>query len=218
MSENEGLDTKERILQAAENLFTDQGFGATSLRAITHRAGVNLAAVNYHFGSKDALIEAVFSRRLGPLNRERLELLDALEASGEMVPLDRIVESFVGPALRMAHDPSGGPVFMRLLGQTISQPRGTIRETFLHQFDEVFPRFTAAIGRCLDGVPPKEVVWRFMFMIGAMGHTMAMSGDMELMSGGLIDSGDVEGAIRRLVPFISEGLRAETLAPDGAKS
>ena len=73
--------TKDRILDAAEGLFAQQGFSATSLRAITAQAGVNLAAVNYHFGSKDGLLEAVFVRRLGPLNDERLALLDEAEST-----------------------------------------------------------------------------------------------------------------------------------------
>ena len=97
-----GEITAERILDAAEELFADLGFDATSTRAITTRAGVNLAAVNYHYGSKDALIEAVFARRLVPLNRERLELLDRVEArAGAGGPaVESIVEAFVRPPMR----------------------------------------------------------------------------------------------------------------------
>ena len=104
--------TTERILDTAEELFAEQGF-STSLRNITADAGVNLAAVNYHFGSKEALIQAVFTRRLGPLNAERLRLLDAIEAHGwNDGALESILEAFIGPALRMSHDPKGATFMM----------------------------------------------------------------------------------------------------------
>ena len=78
--------TKDRLLDAAEELFSSRGIDATSLRAITSAAEVNLASVNYHFGSKDGLVKTVFIRRLEPLNNERLELLDALEISAAGAP------------------------------------------------------------------------------------------------------------------------------------
>jgi AcrR family transcriptional regulator len=210
MSTEETRDTKERILDAAEALFADQGFSA-SMRNVTTEAGANLAAVNYHFGSKEALIEAVFSRRLGPLNRQRLKELDAAEAASEsgLATLEDIVEAFVGPALRIPSDPAfGGEVFMRLLGHTMSRPHGKIREMFTEQFREVFTRFSGALRGALPALPPDELVWRFLFMVGSMAHTMAMSDDIHRMSGGVCDSADVEGTIRRLVPFLCAGLRS----------
>ncbi len=204
-------DTKERILDTAERLFADHGFGDTSLRRITTAAEVNLAAVHYHFGSKEALIEAIFVRRLGPLNRERLELLDEMEKrSGDGGPsLEQIVEAFVGPALRMRQDAErGGEVFMRLLGHTISQPSNDIRQLFIGQFRHVLPRFIAALKRQLPDLSETEVFWRFLFMIGAMAYTMAMSNSIPMISNGLCDSGDAEGMIQRLVPFLVAGLQA----------
>ena len=205
-------DTKGRILESAEELFADQGFAATSLRTVTSRAGVNLAAVHYHFGSKEALIEAVFSRRLGPINRERLEHLDALEQEPRSEHfLEHTVEAFIGPALRMAHEP-GGPVFMRLFGHAISQP-GTTRELFTRQFQEVFQRFTAAFRRALPHLPEAELEWRFLFMVGAMAHSMALSQDLERISAGLCHADDVEGTLSSLVGFVSAGLRSPVPTP-----
>ncbi len=198
-------DTKERILDAAEPLFADHGFAATSMRSITARAEVNLAAVNYHFGSKEALIDAVFTRRLHPLNEERLERLAQVEVeSSDQAPsLEQIVESFVGPALRLGHDQ---PVFMRLLGHALSEP--SVREMFTEQFREVFQRFSVALKRALPSLPPEELVWRFLFMVGAMAYSMAMACDINRMSHGLCKSDDVEATLRRLVPFLAAGMRS----------
>ena len=108
------IDTRIRILRAAELLFIEHGFEATTLRQITGKAGVNLAAVNYHFGSKDSLIEEVFRQRLGWLNEQCLKELDQLEAAADGAPLRprQIVEAFFGVALKLAAKPEvvTGPI------------------------------------------------------------------------------------------------------------
>src|SRR5262252_5809342 len=83
--------TKDRILDAAEALFMEHGFEATSLRSITAAAGVNLAAVNYHFGSKEELFQAVLTRRLDPMNQERIELLEALEREPKPPSCEKVI-------------------------------------------------------------------------------------------------------------------------------
>ena len=110
--------TKDRILDAAEALFMEHGFEATSLRAITAAAAVNLAAVNYHFGSKEELFQAVLTRRLDPMNQRRLALLDRFERDAASAPLscERIIVALFVPALELARDPErGGKDFLRLL-------------------------------------------------------------------------------------------------------
>jgi AcrR family transcriptional regulator len=204
-------DTKERILDAAERLFADWGFAATSLRNITGEAGVNLAAVNYHFGSKDALIVAVFERRLEPLNRERLDLLDAAEkrAGDEGPPIEEIVEAFIGPPLRASRDPQrGGLTFMRLLGHAMNQPKAQIRRQLAGQFREIAERFRVAVGRAFPELPDDEVLWRLLFMVGTMAHTMAMADELCELSEGLCDPTDVDALIARMVPFIVGGLQS----------
>src|SRR5258705_11177243 len=89
-------DTKHRILDSAERLFAEYGFAGVSLRAIIADAKVNLAAIHYHYHSKEALFDAVILRRLEPINRERLELLDALERTGKPT-LEQILEAFFAP-------------------------------------------------------------------------------------------------------------------------
>jgi AcrR family transcriptional regulator len=204
-----GRSTSERILDAAERLFADHGFTATSMRQITTEARANLAAVNYHFGSKDKLIRAVFARRLEPLNRERLELLTHVEneAEGGTLVVDRIVEAFIGPALRLKRV-RGGEVFLRLLGHTLSQREDRMRTLLTDQFREVIGRFTAALGRALPHLSAEDVFWRLLFTVGAMAHTLALSDTMPAFSQGVCRSPDEENTLRRLVPFVSAGLRA----------
>jgi AcrR family transcriptional regulator len=222
MPPNDQKDTKERILDAAERLFSESGFSGTSLRNITAEAGVNLAAVNYHFGSKEGLIEEVFSRRLGPMNRERIALLDALEARGTTNDpcLGEIVEAFVGPPLRLSADPElGGLAFMRLLGHAMTQPSARIRLLLTSQFRDVGLRFVSAIRRAVPELSEAEAVWRVLFMAGAMGHALAFGEQVTEMYGDLVGDRGEQTLARRLVPFLAEGLRAPAakLETEGAQ-
>ena len=205
-------DTKTVILDAAEQLFAVQGPNATSLRQVIAKAKVNLAAIHYHFGSKESLMQAVLSRRLVPLNAERLALLETYEhKSGERaVSLPRVLEALVGPALRLSRDPKrGGTIFMRLLGRCVLEPDKTIQTMLNHQFHYVLERFTPALQRALPDLPPVDFFWRIHFLVGSMAHTMADSERLRSISGGLCDPDDTEGTIRRLVAFLVGGLRAK---------
>ena len=210
--------TKDRLLDAAEELFSNRGIDATSLRAVTSAAEVNLASVNYHFGSKEGLVRAVFLRRIEPLNGERLELLDSLEitAAGAAVELEAILDAWVMPALRMGHSPEGKR-FKRLMGGIYSETGDTLQALLRELFSEILQRFCAAIGRALPDLSPEELMWRVHFMLGAMIHTVADQPSIRALSGGLCDPSDIEGVRRRLIDFVAAGLRspleAETNGP-----
>jgi AcrR family transcriptional regulator len=210
MAQTKTRDTKERILDAAEALFAEQGFAATSMRTITSEAGVNLAAANYHFGSKEMLIQAVLARRLVPINRERIERLDELESVAAAGPTAaQIVEAFIGPPLRMGRDAErGGPVFCRLLGHAMSQPKDQIRALLAEQFREVMQRFVEAVKRIRSDLPEREIPWRLLFIAGAMAHTMAMADEVQRLHGAGDPSSDAEEMIARLVPFLAAGLNS----------
>ncbi len=204
-------DTRERILDAAEELFTLYGFDGTSTRMITSRAGVNLASVNYHFGSKEALIQEVFRRRLTWLNHERLRMLDQLEreADGAPVKPHLIVEAFFGVALRMAADEQhGGHTFMRLLGRTYSEPSEFIRTFLAEEYEAVVERFKAALFKALPDVPREEILWRFHFMLGAMAYAISGIDALKLLTDCQLDENDPGTLARRLMPFLIGGLRA----------
>ena len=205
-----GKDTATRILDAAEVLFVEHGFEATSLRMITQRAAVNLAAVNYHFGSKELLIQDVFRRRLTDLNKARLEALDALERQAGDAPVkpSRIVDAFFGTALRMAADvDGGGHTFMRLLGRTYTEPNEFVRKFLAEEYAECVERFLAALYRALPEVDRHEILWRFHFMMGAMSYAIAGTDALQLVTGKFDDENPSRLA-PRLMSFLLGGLRA----------
>ncbi len=204
-------DTRERILDAAEALFVEHGFEATTMRMITGRAGVNLASINYHFGSKEALIQDVFRRRLTWLNEARLNALDRFENEAKGAPLKphQIVEAFFGVSLRMAADTEhGGHTFMRLLGRTYTEPTAFVRQFLADEYAAVVPRFKQALFRSLPDVPPEEILWRFHFMLGAMSYAIAGTDALQLVAECELDEKDPEALARRLMPFLLGGLRA----------
>ena len=209
-------DTRDRILDAAERLFVENGFDGTSMRMITGAANANLAAINYHFGGKDALVQEVFRRRLAALNARRLDELDRLEAEAAGAPLkpSRIVEAFFGTALELAADTEhGGRTFMRLLARTYNEPNAFVRQFLAEEYAEVMDRVLGALFRALPEVPRAEILWRFHFMIGAMAFAIAgLGGLSELMEVGPQDE-DPARLLPRLMSFLLGGLRAPL--PDG---
>lgn len=208
-------ETRERILDVAERLFMEYGYEGTSMRQITGEAGVNLAAVNYHFGSKEALLTAVFRRRLACLNEERLQVLDRLEAEARGKPLkpSQIVDAFFGTMLRMAQDEDcGGQIFLRLLGRTMTEPAEFIRTFLAQEYREVLERYKAALFKALPEVPHAEIVWRFHFMLGATSYAIAGTDALRLVTDWEIEDEDAVDRLDRLLPrlmsFLLGGLRA----------
>ncbi len=204
--------TKDRILDTAESLFMEHGFEATSLRSITAAAGVNLAAVNYHFGSKEELFQAVLTRRLDPMNQERVDLLTALErgAAPGAVPCEQILSAMFVPALRLARDPArGGKNFLRLLGRAYADPAPFIRQFLSAQYAVMIARFKAAFARALPELPPKELSWRLHFIMGALSYTLAGTDALKLIAElTSTDAGNDEMLLRRLAPFLLAGLQS----------
>jgi len=202
-------ETRTRILDAAEELFMLQGFGGTSMRLLTAKAGVNLAAVNYHFGSKDALIEAVFRRRLDPMNVARIAALEALEAGGTP-DADAIIRAFVGASLRMLEDAKGGGRnFIRLLGRTYTEPAKGIRHLIGQMYAPTMQRYKAALERALPQMPREELVWRMHFMFGTLAYTLAATDTVQLIAGSKPeDRYDARLLEDRLTAFLASGLSA----------
>jgi len=208
-------DTKTRILDAAELLFMEHGFEATSLRQLTTAAGVNLAAVNYHFGSKEDLFKGVLTRRLDPMNQERIELLERAEREAGNKPptVEKVISAMLIPALRLARDEErAGKHFLRVLGRAYADPAPFIRHFLSAQYAEMIGRYKEAFARALPHLPRQELSWRLHFVMGALSYTLAGTDALKLfaqLTPGERD--DDELLIQRLAPFLVAGLKAPPL-------
>ena len=189
-------------------MFAEKGFHAASMRQLTARARTNLAAVNYHFGSKKALIVAVLLRRIRPLNELRMAKLDELDrkAGGAPVPVASVIEVLIRPMFALAQDrKSGGDIFVRLLGRVFMEPSEPMREVYI-EFEPLVQRFEAAVRRSLPPLPREVLFWRMHFFMGAVLHTLTQHHRLDVISRGLCREMDVEATIRHLVNFAVAGL------------
>jgi AcrR family transcriptional regulator len=199
------IDTRQKILDAAERLFGEQGYGATSLRHIIAEAGVNLAAIHYHFGTKEDLLDQLVMRKGGPINAERLALLDALEAKakGQAVPLEPLLAAFLGPPMMRVRK---NPEFARLMGRMYGE--GLMPRIVERHFQRVVTRFFAALARALPHLTPGELALRLQFMAGAMAHIlMCKAPDAKTLAGASPPTRP-QHVMRELIAFLSGGLQA----------
>ena len=198
-------DTKAKILDTAEQLIGEQGYAATSLRQIIAKAGVNLAAVHYHFGSKEELLDAVVLRKVAPVNEARIAWLDRVETEAGNGPPDveKVLESFLIPTAEVA---SRNPGFVRLMGQMLAE--GLMPRILERHFRATALRFVAALRRAVPDLPQQELMWRVHFMVGAMAHTMCRAPLLPQMAG----EADMEPLMKQLVTFLSAGFRAPATA------
>lgn len=201
------FSTKDRILHAAEELFAQQGFASTSLRQVTSRADVNIAAVNYHFGSKDNLVNEVFRRRMDEMSAQRLE---ALEAATRTAPrqLEPVLAAFVEPALAMAQDRHGGGAFIRVIARAYAESNEGLRKFLSEQYGHVLREFAKAIDACVPGLGKEELYRRLDFLSGALTYAMADFGLIKRPSG-VSDSQHRQRAAAALIRFAAAGFKAD---------
>ncbi|MDP7061320.1 MAG: TetR/AcrR family transcriptional regulator [Planctomycetota bacterium] len=197
-----GLGTKQRILDAARTLFAEHGFPATSLREITKHAEVNLAAVNYHFGSKDGLLKELVNECIEPINTERIRLLDAAEAEagGQPLVMRDLIRIFLEPAVRELCDQ--GSAMPCILSRLHHEPHAGLEEMMSDILAPTITRFVTASHRCLPHRTPEELLIRGHFMIGAMLHLLDFNCE-ELVPGLGINEEVISGYDFRLEQLIS---------------
>lgn len=198
--------TRDRILSAAERMFAAHGLDGVSLRQLTAAAGVNLAAVNYHFGSKDRLVHEIFSRRLDRLNEERMAALERLLARGRP-QLCELLSAFVDPALDLALDPGGGQLFMRVLAHAYAERNEGLRDFLAQRYGHVLRRFAEALGTVLPFLDRETLYWRLDFIAGALVYAMAEFGVMRRRPGQTAEAYRLR-ASEQLVAFAVAGLSA----------
>src|SRR5579871_1443991 len=206
---SERLDTKSKILDAAEKLFGIKGFEATSLRDITAEAQVNLAAVNYHFQSKDSLIDAVIERRIAPVNRMRLEML---LAAGPSPTLEQIMEAFVSPLVNQSLPPA------QLVGRFLGNPKQFAERVFRTHLSDIAQKFVEAVQKTAPELSVEEIYWRLHFAGGAMAHVLRCAEVMPALSNGQCDPSDHKAVADRLVAFLANGFRAPVASKASVKT
>lgn len=213
--------TRTALLDAAEELFCEHGIDAASLRAITSAAGANLAAVNYHFGNKEGLVQAVFDRRIGPVNQERLRRLTDLEQAAAPGPpsAEGVLRAFLEPVVRFGQDSSAEQMrFRRLMGRTFAEPGSQMRQRLKGHFQKLGERFLGALSRCFPHLPPNVLLWRFHFMLGSMVQVALHGSLIAEHSQGICDPTKGEEVSRRLVEFLLAGFAAPVGSDAGAAS
>ena len=209
-------ETRNRILDTAESLFSDHGFRDVSLRRITKQAGVNIASVNYHFGSKNALVIEVFTRVVAPINRERIALLDESEAyhGSVPVPLEEILEALHRPVVNQlkqtGHNES---VYLKLAGRCLAESGDSFTDELAELFTEMINRFMSATRKSLPHISESDIFWRMHFSFGALVTALTDSERVVTFSQGRVKSPDPEETLQRLIDFTAAGLRADSKIP-----
>ncbi|HSR64738.1 MAG TPA: TetR family transcriptional regulator [Xanthomonadaceae bacterium] len=200
------FSTKDRILGAAEELFAQFGFAGTSLRQVTSRADVNIAAVNYHFGSKENLVNEVFRRRMDEMSAQRLAALKAAVSAhpGELEP---ILAAFVEPALAMAQDRHGGGAFIRVIARAYAEKNDSLRKFLSDQYGHVPREFAKAIAACMPALSKEELYWRLDFLSGALTYAMADFGLIKRPAG-VGEATHRARAARELIRFAAAGFKS----------
>lgn len=205
-------DTAIRIVEAAERLFARGGDEATSLRAITREAGVNVAAVHYHFGGRDGLIRVVLDRQVAPINARRIQLLDAAVATyGESVPVPVLLEAFLRPDLEVLDALRGeNPQLARFMGRAYTEPGTAVAGFKDAQFAEITARLVPLLRRALPSVDPAQLAVRLRLVIAIVTTLFATAAP----PGGSDPLGvaDIEDQLDRLVSFLAPGMAAATAA------
>mgnify|MGYP003765152215 CR=1 FL=1 len=204
--------TRSRILLAALRAFSTRGFEATTLREITQSAGVNIAAIHYHFGSKEELIKAVVHAVAEPINRRRREALASIPRN-RAPTLEEVVTALVAPPVLLSFEQTGEwRLFIRLLIQMRAMPRESTNAAIFEQYDALASEFVEAMMRAEPVLHLREAYWRYAFAIGAMMYIVTDADEsyrrLHRLSGGLCDTDDAHEIVRQLVTFITAGLRA----------
>lgn len=207
--------TADRILDTAERLFAKEGYHSTSLRKITSEADVNLGSVNYHFTSKQGLIESVLTRRIVPLNEIRMQMLeDILEAArhaGQPPRSRDILRALLEPALRLCETDTDSKHFVTLVGRIMYESDETVRVVFLNMMTPMFHSFFQAMRQALPHVSDAVLFHRLLFVIGAMGHILCLGHKIQLppISN---PAWDTQTVLDQLLTFAEAGMEAQCSA------
>ena len=202
-------DTRDLILDAAEDLFSKHGFYGVTIREVAREAGVDTALIHYYFAAKRGLFDSVFLRRAEVWNNERVDAINryATENSGTMT-LEGLLEAFLRPPFQWSL--KGGPGwkhYSALVAQTNANPAFG-GETMARYFDPAIHRLIELIKRVLPQAREVDLYWAYHNLSGALTLTLGETGRLDRLSNGLCQSGDLETASDYMVRFSAAGFRA----------
>ena len=205
-------DTKMKIIDTAERLFARDGFHMASLRTLTDQADVNLAAVNYHFGSKEGLLQAVIERRILPLNEIRAEkmteVLDQATAAGQRPLAKRLLQAFIGPTLEFRNSGPGAKDFIAMVGRSLSEPDETVRNHFIPQVLPNFKILFRGLKKAIPELPENLLMARLQFTMGSMSHMMCSSSQLGQLFPDIPEPLNDKEMVTALIDYVSAGLEA----------
>jgi AcrR family transcriptional regulator len=207
-TEAKSIPTPERILRSAEQLFSARGIDGVSLREITSDAGVNSASAHYHFGSKNAVLEALFTLRARPIIERREEMLAQLKLDRYGRPvLEDVLRAFLQPALDLLNSPDGA-TFTLLRARMVLERGDAKLKVMTRTFDRTNVKTLKMLAKALPKLPQKDLYWRFHFLLATMVYTMAQPGRIESVTKGQIKTSDTDSALEQLIRFAAAGFRA----------
>jgi AcrR family transcriptional regulator len=212
--------SKRRLLDAAEQLFAEKGFEAVSVRDITGLAKTNVAAVNYHFGSREALLSMAMMRYMAPVTQERLARLESIEKkwSGKAAPLEEIIDALVRPLVsQVKKSELSERLFYKLIGRIFAQQTEDLPAPIEEQLRHVIDRFTRSFAKALPAVSGEDLVWRMHFLAGGMIHMLTHQDMLNRITSGSSGAPSMEATLSRFIRFAAAGLREGTISEEPVK-
>ncbi|MFK7910811.1 MAG: TetR/AcrR family transcriptional regulator [Akkermansiaceae bacterium] len=204
------VSTKDRIFEATERLLAEHGFEGVSLRDITGAAEVNVAAVNYHFGSKEKLFEDIQCRYIAPVNEERLKILAAVTADSGVASVREILEAFMRPLLTVVkRSEMSERLFFKLMGRCIVHGQGSLPDAMIPEFEKVAEKYTAALMAALPGVPVETLLWRLHYTFGVLAQTLLHGELLVKLTRGACGTPDVETQFQNMIDYCHAGFLAQ---------
>jgi len=203
-------DARQRVLEAAEELFAKHGFESVSIRDITNQCGANVAAINYHFGGRDKLVTEVMLRYIEPINDERLARLDVLRQKwgAKAMPVEELIDAFVRPLVtRVKKSELSERLFYKLCGRVFSEHIDALPPEVEARFTPVLNRFYKAFATSLPELEKEELVWRFHFMVGGMIYLMSHQDMLQRMTHGDSGNPSMEASLGRFIRFAAAGFK-----------
>ncbi len=213
-------ETKRKIISAANALFAEKGFEAVSLREITALAGANVAAVNYHFGNKEQLIDEVIVQHVLPVIEERMRLLkDSKKSSnGKPISIESILNAFIRPFLTvMNNSGQSKALFCKLSGRCMSDRGGDLPARAVKEFVAMLKEFTHTLQETIPQLPAKVLLWRLHFSFGVVAHTLMYEERFHEITNGGCGTPNLETTLQRMIDFCQGGLLAQDSPVDKMK-